>query len=87
MLNRNSGIGHLLTYAACLILTGLITTHGGFAQTAAQISGQQNSKEETTRTLQLNSILSYLTTKNTKITKEERNILTFLLRIFRALRG
>ena len=36
---------------------------------------------------QLNSIASYLTTKNAKITKQRRSILSFPLRVLRALRG
>ena len=37
--------------------------------------------------LQVNSVLIYLTTNYTKITNERQNILTFLLRFLRALRG
>jgi len=35
----------------------------------------------------LNSIICYITTKNTKITKLRQNIWTIPLRVFRALRG
>jgi len=48
MINRNARIGHCITIAVCLILTGLITTHNAIAQAAAQKVVQQNSKEEKT---------------------------------------
>ena len=48
MINRNPKIGHFLTIAVCLILTGLIYTYNAIAQTAAQKVVQQNSKEEKT---------------------------------------
>ncbi|MCP4714595.1 MAG: mechanosensitive ion channel [Deltaproteobacteria bacterium] len=48
MINRNARIGHCITIAVCLILTGLITTHNAIAQAAAQKAVQQNSKEEKT---------------------------------------
>lgn len=48
MINRNPKIGHFLTIAVCLILTGLIYTSNAIAQTAAQKVVQQNSKEEKT---------------------------------------
>ncbi|MBC2709976.1 MAG: mechanosensitive ion channel family protein [Desulfosarcina sp.] len=48
MTNNNQRIGHCITIAVCLILTGLMTIHNAIAQTASQKAVQQNSKEEKT---------------------------------------
>ena len=48
IINHNPRIGHCITIAVCLILTGLMTTHNAIAQTASQKAVQQSSKEEKT---------------------------------------